>query len=71
MERIKFLIEQKIFGVCSNIGELIGIAPSTVRLYFIYTTFINVSSPLIVYLVMAFWLNLKKYISSHRNPTLE
>lgn len=71
MERIKLLIEQKVFGVCSYIGERIGVSPSTVRLYFIYTTFINISSPLIIYLVMAFWVNIKKYISSHRNPTWE
>lgn len=71
MERIKLLIEQKVFGVCSYIGERIGVSPSTVRLYFIYTTFINISSPLIIYLVMAFWVNFKKYISSHRNPTWE
>ena len=71
MNKVKLLIEQKVFGVCAFIGERWGIAPSTVRLYFIYTTFISVSSPLIIYLVMAFWLNLKKYITSHRNPTWE
>ena len=71
MKNIKLLIEQKVFGVCASIGERWGIAPSTVRLYFIYTTFISMTSPLIIYLVMAFWLNLKKYLASHRNPTFE
>ncbi|HAP00838.1 MAG TPA: PspC family transcriptional regulator [Bacteroidetes bacterium] len=71
MNRIKLLIEKNIFGVCSSIGERLGIAPSTVRLYFIYTSFINLTSPLIIYLVFAFWINMKKYLTSKRNPVWE
>ncbi|MES2689107.1 MAG: hypothetical protein V4658_01810 [Bacteroidota bacterium] len=62
MERLKFFIEQRVFGVCSYLGERWGIASSRIRLYFIYVSFITMASPVIIYLVIAFWINLKKYI---------
>ncbi len=71
MTRIKYLIEEKVFGVCSYLGEKWGIPSSTIRLYFIYTSFIAVTSPVIIYLVLAFWINLKKYLSIKKNPVWE
>jgi phage shock protein C len=62
MERLKYWVEQHAFGVCTYIGEQLGIAGSRIRLYFIYTSFITMGSPVIIYLIIAFWLNLKKYI---------
>lgn len=62
MERLKYFVEQQVFGVCSYLGERWGIASSRIRLYFIYISFITMASPVIVYLVIAFWINLKKYI---------
>lgn len=62
MGSIKFFVEERVFGVCSYLGEKLGISSSRIRLYFIYTSFITMGSPVIIYLVMAFWLNLKKYI---------
>lgn len=71
MNRFKYFVEGRIFGVCSFIGEKLGIAPGIIRLYFIYTTFIAMTSPIIIYLVLAFWINLKKYIWRKRNPAFE
>ena len=62
MERLKYFVEKYAFGVCSYLGDRLGIATSRIRLYFIYTSFITMGSPIIIYLVIAFWLNLKKYI---------
>ncbi len=62
MEKIKYFVEKYAFGVCSYLGDRLGIATSRIRLYFIYTSFITMGSPVIIYLVIAFWLNLKKYI---------
>ncbi|MCU0422595.1 MAG: PspC family transcriptional regulator [Bacteroidia bacterium] len=59
---IKYDVERHAFGVCTYLGEKFGIASSRIRLYFIYTSCLTLGSPLIIYLVMAFWLNLKKYI---------
>lgn len=69
MNRLKQFIEWQVFGVCSAIGERIGIATSTIRKYFICISFLTMGSPVIIYLFIAFWLNIKKYIlNARRNP---
>ncbi len=64
---LKNLLEKSAFGVCSYLGEKMGIASARVRMYFIYASFIALGSPLIIYLVAAFWLNVKRYIKQRRN----
>jgi len=39
-----------------------GIAGRSVRLYFIYATFLTFGSPVVVYLAAAFWLNVRAYV---------
>ncbi len=58
----KDLAERRAFGVCQYVGERMHIAPAEVRKYFIYTSFIAMGSPLIVYLIIAFWVNIRRYI---------
>ncbi|MDX1943004.1 MAG: PspC family transcriptional regulator [Saprospiraceae bacterium] len=64
MKRLKNLLERSAFGVCSYLGDKMGIASATVRLYFIYISFVTLGSPLIFYLFAAFWLNIRKYLKS-------
>ena len=59
---LKDLVERSAFGVCSYLGDFFGIQSTKIRLYFIYTSFVAFGSPLLIYLVLAFWLNIKKYI---------
>ncbi len=66
MESIKYFVEKRVYGVCTYLGEKFGISTSRIRLYFIYTSFITMGSPIIIYLIMAFWINLKKYIRSSK-----
>jgi len=66
MNKVKFFVEDYAFGVCSYLGDKLGIASSYIRLFFIYFTFISAPSPLIIYLILAFWLNIKKYILQGR-----
>ncbi|AMS25686.1 PspC family transcriptional regulator [Bacteroidetes bacterium UKL13-3] len=66
MESIKYFVEKRVYGVCSYLGEKFGISSSRIRLYFIYTSFITMGSPIIIYLIMAFWLNVKKYIRNRK-----
>jgi len=69
MNTVKHFIEWQLFGVCSAIGEKMGIATSVIRRYFIYISFLTMGSPIIVYLFFAFWINIKNYIQfSRRNP---
>ncbi|MBR9922680.1 MAG: PspC family transcriptional regulator [Bacteroidetes bacterium] len=61
------MLERSAFGVCSYLGDRMGVASSRVRLYFIYISFAALGSPIIIYLFAAFWLNLKRYIRNQRN----
>ncbi|MFA6262441.1 MAG: PspC domain-containing protein [Bacteroidia bacterium] len=69
MHRLKYFFEKHAFGVCTYLGEQFGIASSRIRLYFIYTSFITMGSPVIIYLILAFWINLKKYMRLNRSLT--
>jgi len=69
MNRFKNFIEWQAFGVCSAIGEKLGIATSRIRTWFIYISFLTVGSPIILYMILAFWMNIKKYTkAAKRNP---
>ncbi len=69
MRNLKEFVEYKAFGVCAAIGERLGIASSRIRTWFIYISLLTVGSPLIVYFVLAFWMNIKRYmLSARRNP---
>jgi phage shock protein PspC (stress-responsive transcriptional regulator) len=66
---IKNFIEWKAFGVCSAIGDRMGLATPRIRFWFIYISFLTMGSPVIVYMVLAFWMNLKQYtLQRRRNP---
>lgn len=58
----KDLVERHAFGACQYLGEKMHLSPAVVRKYFIYTSFIGMGSPLIVYLFVAFWVNIRRYI---------
>ena len=69
MNRLRHFIEWKLFGVCTAIGEKMGISVTRIRTWFVYISFLTMGSPLIVYFVLAFWMNMKKYIkAARRNP---
>jgi phage shock protein PspC (stress-responsive transcriptional regulator) len=69
MNKFKSFIEWNAFGVCSAIGARLGIATSRIRQYFIYTSLLTMGSPIIIYMVLAFWRNMKRYVmAARRNP---
>ena len=68
MERIKNYIETRAFGVCTYLGERFSISSNRIRLYFIYASFLTLGSPIILYFVMAFFLNIRRYmVERHRS----
>ncbi len=71
LERIRDFCERRGFEVCTRMGERIGIKPGVVRMYFIYTSFLAFGSPLIIYLVLAFWLRIKDYWRQSRSSVLD
>lgn len=70
MNKVRYYVESQIFGVCSTLGEKLSISASSIRLYFIYATFLTFGSPIIIYLVMAFWLEIRTHLRRHNSPTI-
>jgi phage shock protein PspC (stress-responsive transcriptional regulator) len=69
MNRLRYFIEWQLYGVCTALGERMGIPVVRIRTWFIYISFLTMGSPLIVYFVVAFWMNMKRYITAlRRNP---
>ena len=67
VQYIREYFERQAFGVCTRIGEKLQMRTSVIRLFFIYTSFLTIGSPLIIYLILAFWLKMKSYIRSKRS----
>lgn len=65
--KIQHFFERYAFGVCTRLGEKLGVATSSIRLFFIYASFITFGSPVIVYLALAFVMNMRKHLRK-RNP---
>jgi phage shock protein PspC (stress-responsive transcriptional regulator) len=66
VERIKTLFEYFAFGVCEWMGDRLRIKSARIRLFFIYASFMTIGSPLILYMAMAFLLNLRRMIRNGR-----
>ena len=62
MEKLKNTIEKYAFGVCQHLADRMGIQVERVRLYFVYASFFTFGSPVIIYIAVAFWLNIKQYL---------
>jgi phage shock protein PspC (stress-responsive transcriptional regulator) len=69
MNRFRNFVEWNAFGVCTAIGNRLGIATSKIRQYFMYTSILTMGSPIIIYIILAFTRNIRKYIrAAKRNP---
>lgn len=66
MKRITDFIEQQSFGVCSALGERLGFSTSSVRLSFVYASFFTFGSPIVLYFVLAFWMNVRRALRQQR-----
>ncbi|GHB84984.1 PspC domain-containing protein [Persicitalea jodogahamensis] len=70
MDRIRYYVENQVFGVCAGLGEKLSFSASSIRLYFIYASFLTFGSPIIIYLVLAFWMEMRKHLRRHQSPTI-
>ncbi|SHK80870.1 PspC domain-containing protein [Reichenbachiella agariperforans] len=62
MKGIQDYFEKHAFGVCARLGEKLRLPSSSIRLFFIYASFLAFGSPLIVYLSLAFVMNFRKHL---------
>ncbi|MTI20666.1 PspC family transcriptional regulator [Fulvivirga sp. RKSG066] len=67
MKRLQHFFEKYAFGVCTRLGDKLGLATSSIRLFFIYASFLTFGSPIIIYLGMAFIMNLRKHLRRRNN----
>jgi len=67
IRRIQFYLEKQAFGVCTFLGEKLGIASGSIRLFFIYASFLTLGSPIIIYLGIAFLMNIHKHLRRKRS----
>lgn len=65
--RIQAFFEDKAFGVSERLGEKLGIASSSIRLFFIYASFLTFGSPVIIYLALAFIMNIRRHLRRRRS----
>ncbi len=66
---LKGKMESGAFGVCSAVGDKLGIASSKIRLWFIYISCLTLFSPLVIYMALVFVRNIRNYIRLRkRNP---
>lgn len=63
---LRKIVETPLFGVCTLIGEKMGIRATRIRLYFIYLSFFTFGSPVIVYFILAFLFENRKYFNPIR-----
>ncbi len=68
LERMKHMVETGVYGVCTYLGDRMGISSSRIRLFFIYATFLTLVSPVIIYMSMAFLLRLRDYMRGFMSP---
>lgn len=66
--KIRDIIEVSVFGVCSWLGNQWKMPTKKIRLFFVYASFLTIGSPIIIYLILVFILNLRYMIKGKRNP---
>jgi len=70
MEKIKLFFQDSAFGVCSKLGEKLHFPIDSIRLFFIYSSFVTLGSPVIIYVTLAMMMKIRKYLRKMNNPVL-
>jgi phage shock protein C len=71
IKRIQDFFEVHAFGVCTRLGEKLGIATSSIRLFFIYASFLTFGSPLIIYLCLAFVMDIRRHLRKRSSSIMD
>lgn len=69
--KLKYFFEKHGFHVSSRMADKLGMRTSSVRLFFIYITFVTVGLWFGVYLTLAFWIRLKDLIRGKRTSVFD
>lgn len=66
-DKISTYFESQAFGVCTKLGEKLHMSTSSIRLFFIYSSFLTFGSPIIIYMALAFIIDFRQHIRRGRN----
>ena len=69
--KLKFFLEKHGFHVSSRVADKLGMRANSVRLFFIYISFVTVGLGFGVYLILAFWIRLKDLIRAKRTSVFD
>ncbi|WP_026704154.1 hypothetical protein [Flavobacterium soli] len=69
--RLKYFFEKHGFNATSRLADKLGMRASSVRLFFIYITFVTAGLWFGVYLTLAFWIKLKDLIRAKRTSVFD
>jgi phage shock protein C len=61
MSKVRSFFDETIYGVCAYIGRRLNMPSKNIRLFFVYSSFFTFGSPIIIYLIVAFLDEIKKY----------
>ena len=65
-KQLQGMVEQNAFGVCTMLGEKLGIATASIRLWFIYASFLTFGSPVVLYFGIAFLKEIPRHLRRSR-----
>lgn len=68
---IRLFFEKHGFHVSSRLADTLGMRANSVRLFFIYISFVTVGLGFGVYLTLAFWLKLKDLVRAKRTSVFD
>lgn len=69
--QLKYFFEKHGFHVSSRMADKLGMRANSVRLFFIYITFVTAGLGFGVYLTLAFWIRLKDLIRAKRSSVFD
>ncbi len=68
---IRYFFEKNGFHVSSRLADRLGMRANSVRLFFIYISFVTVGLGFGIYLTLAFWIKLKDLIRAKRSSVFD
>ncbi|HLF52760.1 PspC domain-containing protein [Flavobacterium sp.] len=69
--QLKYFFEKHGFNASSRLADKLGMRASSVRLFFIYISFVTAGLWFGVYLTLAFWIKLKDLIRAKRTSVFD
>lgn len=69
--RLKYFFEKYGFQVSSRLADKLGMRATSVRLFFIYISFVTAGLWFGVYLTLAFWIRLKDLVRAKRSSVFD